>query len=160
MLQECLFHNSIQPGLDDSNRATLVARLAPGGTARLTRCGITLFELANHLVHSHHMTHLISAIARRSERKRSKGRRCDRLCWPSNAAADCMAASVGAAARSLGLGRYVLDLGGGGQMAADACLTLIYPFALLPWLAGVSGSGNRNYARRSDYVHQGRLLAS
>ncbi len=71
-----------------------------------------------------------------------------------------MAASVGAAARSLGLGRYVLDLGGGGQMAADACLTLIYPFALLPWLAGVSGSGNRNYARRSDYVHQGRLLAS
>ena len=45
-----------------------------------------------------------------------------------------MQASARAAARSLGLGRYLLDLGDGGRMAADACLTFIYPFALLPGL--------------------------
>jgi hypothetical protein len=136
MLQENSSHNLIQAGLDDGNWATLVARFAPGGTARLTRCGITLFKFANHLVDSHHMTHLISAIARRSEWKRSRGRGCGWLCWPSAAAVDGMQASATAtaAAPSLGLGRYVLDLGDEGRMAADACLTLIYPFAFLPGL--------------------------
>ena len=134
MLQKNLFHHPIQAGLDDGNWATLVARFAPDGTAPLTRYGITLFELTNHLVDSHHMTHLISAIARRSESKRPRGRRCGWLCWPSAAAVDGMQASARAAARSLGLGRYLLDLGDGGRMAADACLTFIYPFALLPGL--------------------------
>jgi hypothetical protein len=45
-----------------------------------------------------------------------------------------MQASARAAAPSLGLGRYVLDLGDEGRMAADACRTLIYPFAFLPGL--------------------------
>jgi hypothetical protein len=134
MLQESLFRNLVQAGLNDGNWATLVARFAPAGTARFTRCGITLFELANHLVDGHHMTHLISAIARRSEWKRSRGRGCGWLCWPSAAAVDGMQASARAAAPSLGLGRYVLDLGDEGRMAADACLTLIYPFAFLPGL--------------------------
>lgn len=134
MLRESLFHNLVQAGLNDGNWATLPARFAPGGTARLTRCGITLFELANHLVDGHHMTHPISAIARRSEWKRSRGRRCGWLRWPSAAAVDGVQASARAAAPSLGRGRYVLGLGDGGRMAADACLTLIYPFAFLPGL--------------------------
>ena len=59
MLQTNSFHNFIEAGLDDGNRATLVAPFAPDGAARLTRCGITFFELANHLIDSHHMTHPI-----------------------------------------------------------------------------------------------------
>jgi hypothetical protein len=133
-LAGAIIQNPIQADLHDGNWATFVARFAPDGTAGLTRCGITLFELANHLVDSHHMTHLISVIARRSEWKRSRGRRCGRLCWPSAAAVDGIQASTRAAARRLGLGRYVPDLSDAGPMAADVCLTLIYPFAWLPGL--------------------------
>jgi hypothetical protein len=47
---------------------------------------------------------------------------------------DGMPASVTAAARILGLCRHLPDLGDGARMVADACRTLIYPFALLPGL--------------------------
>jgi hypothetical protein len=111
---EELISHFIQAGLDDGNRATRTALLAPDGTARLTRRGITLFELANQLVENRHMTYLTSAITRRSAWKRSKGRRCGQLCWPSAAAVDGMRGSVRAAARSPRLCRHLLDLGDGG----------------------------------------------
>ena len=125
-----LFHNFVEAGLDDGNWATLVALFAPDGTARLTRCGITPFKLANHLVDSHHMTHLISATARRPEWKRSRVPRCGWPCGLSAAAVDEMQASVRAATWILGLCRHLPDVGDGGRIAADACRTFIYPFAL------------------------------